>query len=230
MPAPITGESLEFEEETVINYEGGFKTTLFGGDATLNLTGFYAEYENYQLNTFNGISFLVENIDEVISSGFEVDFLAQPVEQIFLQGGYTYANTRYGDDISSTIISSNGQPLNGRRITLAPLHSLTGAMTFTEQLLDTNYDIFMNWNFRYSSDYNTGSDLDPEKVQEDYIIANASIGLLAQDNGLELEAFVRNITDADIIQVAFDTPLQAGSFNAFLTEPRTYGVTLRYRF
>ena len=236
--APITGDSLEFEEETVINYEGGFKTTLFGGNATLNLTGFYAEYDDYQLNTFNGISFVVQNIGEVKSSGFEVDFLAQPIEQIFLQGGYTYANTRYGDNVTqpfldageTPIVSSNGEFLDGRRITLAPLHSLTGAMTFTEQLLDTNYDIFMNWNFRYSSDYNTGSDLDPEKVQEDYIIANASIGLLAQDNGLELEAFVRNITDADVIQVAFDTPLQAGSFNAFLTEPRTYGVTLRYRF
>lgn len=233
VPTLVTGESLEFEEETVINYEGGFKTTLFDGNATLNLSGFYATYDNYQLNTFNGISFLVENIREVKSSGFEVDFLAQPIEQIFLQGGYTYANTRYGDDLGSSIrsvIDGNQVPLDGRRITLAPLHSLTGAMTFTEQLRDTNYDIFMNWNFRYSSDYNTGSDLDPEKVQDNYIIANASIGLLAQDNGLELEAFVRNITDANIIQVAFDTPLQAGSFNAFLTEPRTYGFTVRYRF
>ena len=231
--APVTGDSLEFQEETVINYEAGFKTTLFGGNATLNLTGFYAEYDDYQLNTFNGISFLVENIDEVKSSGFEVDFLAQPIEQIFLQGGYTYANTRYGDDLGSTInsvIDGEEIPLDGRRITLAPLHSLTGAMTFTEQLLDTNYDIFMNWNFRYSSDYNTGSDLDPEKVQDAYVIANASIGLLAQDNGLELEAFVRNVTDADVIQVAFDQPLQAGSFGAFLTEPRTYGITVRYRF
>ncbi len=227
---PVTADQLEFEQETVINYEGGFKTTLFGGDATLNLTGFYAEYEDYQLNTFNGISFIVENIEDVTSSGFEVDFLAQPIEQIFLQGGYTYANTRYGDDINSSIVSSNGQPLNGRRITLAPLHSLTGAMTFTEQLLDTSYDIFMNWNFRYSSDYNTGSDLDPEKKQDDFVVANASIGLTAQENGLELEAFVRNITDADIIQVAFDTPLQSGSFSAFVAEPRTYGVTVRYRF
>ena len=233
VPALVTGASLEFDEETVINYEAGFKTTLFGGNATLNLTGFYAEYDDYQLNTFNGISFLVENIDEVKSSGFEVDFLAQPIEQIFLQGGYTYANTRYGDGLGSSIrsvIDGEEVPLDGRRITLAPLHSLTGAMTFTEQLLDTNYDIFMNWNFRYSSDYNTGSDLDPEKVQDAYVIANASIGLLAQDNGLELEAFVRNVTDADVIQVAFDQPLQEGSFGAFLTEPRTYGITVRYRF
>ena len=229
----VTAEDLEFDEETVINYEAGFKTTLFGGNATLNLTGFYAEYEDYQLNTFNGISFLVENIDEVKSSGFEVDFIAQPMEQIYLQGGYTYANTRYGDDINSSIrsvIDGVMVPLNGRRITLAPLHSLTGAMTYTEQLRNTDYDVFMNWNFRYTSDYNTGSDLDPEKRQDDFWVANASIGLTAQDSGFEIEAFVRNITDTDYFQVAFDTPLQSGSFNAFLAEPRTYGVTARFRF
>ncbi|MEM8770021.1 MAG: TonB-dependent receptor [Pseudomonadota bacterium] len=226
----VTGDSLEFEEETVINYEAGFKTVLLGGNATFNVTGFYAEYEDYQLNTFNGISFLVENIDEVISSGVEVDFIAQPIEQIYFQGGWTYANTRYGDDITSSIISSNGLPLNGRRITLAPLHSVTGAMTVTEQLLDTDYDFFFNWNFRFTTDFNTGSDLDPEKVQEDFFVVNASIGLLAQDNGLEVEAFARNLLDADYFQVAFDTPLQAGSFNAFLGDPRTYGLTVRYRF
>lgn len=229
-PQFVTAESLEFDEETVINYEAGFKTTLFNGDATLNLTGFYAEYEDYQLNTFNGISFLVENIDEVKSSGFEVDFIAQATDEIFLQAGYTYANTRYGDDITSSIVSSNGQPLNGRRITLAPLHSLTAAFTYTEQLWNTGYDVFTNWNIRYSSDYNTGSDLDPEKVQEDYAVLNATLGIRAQDTGLEIEAFARNLTDTDYLQVAFDTPLQGGSFNAFLAEPRTYGITARFRF
>ncbi len=238
MPVAITGPSLEFEEETVINYEAGFKTSLFNGNATLNLTGFYAEYEDYQLNTFNGISFVVQNVAEVKSSGFEVDFLAQPIKQIFLQGGVTYADTEYGDDISAVILaaggtpitSSNGETLDGRQITLSPRWSATGAMTFTEQLWDTKYDIFMNWNFRYSSDYNTGSDLDPEKQQDDFIVANASIGLTTEDSGFELEAFVRNITNADLLQVAFDAPLQGGSFDAFLAEPRTYGITARVRF
>lgn len=234
---PITGDSLEFEEETVINYEAGFKTTFLGGNATFNATGFYATYDDYQLNTFNGINFVVENVEEVKSSGFELDFLARPVDGLFLQGGYTYANTRYGDDITSDLTSSNGQRLAGRRITLAPLHSITGAATVTQPLRDTDYEFFMNWNFRYSSDYNTGSDLDPEKVQDDFFIANASIGLTAMDErGVEIEAFVRNITNADILQVAFDTPIQTlsgfpqGTFSGFLGEPRTYGITARVKF
>ncbi len=238
MPVSITGPSLEFDAETVLNYEAGLKTTLFDGNATLNLTGFHAEFDDYQLNTFNGINFVVQNIAKVKSTGFEADFLAQPVEQIFLQGGLTYANTRYGDNISAPIIaaggipitSSNGMTLDGRQITLAPKWAATGAMTFTEQLGDLNYDIFMNWNFRYSSEYNTGSDLDPQKQQGSYITANASIGLLAHDTGLEVEAFVRNLTNANVLQVGFDAPIQSGSYDAFLTDPRTYGITARFRF
>ncbi len=230
-PTTITGDSLEFEEESVINYEGGFKTTLLDGNATFNITGFYADYTDYQLNTFNGISFIVENIDTVKSSGFEADFLAQPIEQIFFQGGVTYANTRYGDDITSTLTNStNGETLAGKQITLAPKFSATGAVTYTEQLFDTSYDFFMNWNFRYSSEYNTGSDLDPNKVQDGFVVANASIGIVSQESGLEIEGFVRNIADTDIFQVAFNAPFQGGSFNAFLAEPRTYGITARYRF
>ncbi|WP_425410546.1 TonB-dependent receptor [Hyphococcus sp.] len=238
MPTSITGPSLEFDEETVINYEAGFKSTLLNGDATFNVTGFYAEYDDYQLNTFNGISFVVQNIAKVKSSGFEADFLAQATEQIFLQGGVTYANTRYGDNVSAPIIAAGGTPitssdgrlLDGRQITLAPKWSATAAMTFQEQLWDTNWDIFMNWNARYSSEYNTGSDLDPQKTQDAFIIANASIGIVTQETGFELEAFVRNLTDADIYQVAFDAPLQSGSYDAFLTQPRTYGITARFRF
>lgn len=225
-----TAPDLEFEEETVLSYEAGFKTTLFDGNATLNITGFHSNFEDYQLNTFNGISFVVRNVEEVKSTGFEVDFLARPTDQLFLQGGMTYANTRYDDDITTDIFSSDGRPLNGRQITLAPKWAMTGAMTYQEQLWDWNYDVFFSWNFRYTSSYNTGSDLDPEKLQEAYVVANASIGLLAHDSGLELEAFVRNITNTDYMQVAFDSPLQSGGFSAFLGDPRTYGATVRFRF
>ena len=96
------------------------RRSLFGGLARLDAVGFYADFEDYQLNTFNGISFVVENIQEVISSGFEIDLAADVSEQITLTGAITRANTRYGDDIVSAVRSSNGLPLNGRQITLAP--------------------------------------------------------------------------------------------------------------
>ena len=99
---------------------------------------------------------------------------------------------------------------------------------FREEVLGGR-EFYMNWAARYASSFNTGSDLDPEKQQNPFVVVNAAMGIAAA-RGVEFEVFARNLTDAEIIQVAFDAPLQAGSFGAFLAEPRTYGVTARVRF
>ena len=79
------------------------------------------------------------------------------------------------------------------------------------------------------SEQNTGSDLDPEKVQDAYAIFNGRVGIGAEDESWSLELWGRNLLDEEYIQVGFDGPFQSGSFNAFLGQPRTYGLTLRAR-
>ena len=76
------------------------------------------------------------------------------------------------------------------------------------------------------SDYNTGSDLDPEKLQDAYTVVNARFGIGASNRRWSVEAWALNLTDEDYMQVGFDAPLQTGSWNAFLGAPRTYGMTL----
>ena len=92
---------------------------------------------------------------------------------------------------------------------------------------------------KYVSEYNTGSDLDPEKMQGAYTVANARFGIGAQDQRWMLEFWGTNITDEEYVQVGFDGPLQNVSpapnnpfntFNAFLGAPRMYGMTLRVRY
>ncbi|MEL7029409.1 MAG: TonB-dependent receptor, partial [Pseudomonadota bacterium] len=88
---------LEFGEETVDAFEIGFKTTWFDGMANVNVAIFHSEFDDYQLNTFNGLNFVVENIEEVKSTGVELDVLSAPIEGLLLQGGVTYADTRFGE-------------------------------------------------------------------------------------------------------------------------------------
>lgn len=226
-----TADQLEFAEEITNSIEGGFKTTWFNGNMTANITGFRMNIDDYQLNTFNGINFVVENINKVKSTGAEFDLLASPSDKIFLQGGVTYADTRYTDNTGSSIVNgTNGRTLDGQRITLAPLWSASGAVTYTDQIPNTNYEFWTSLNGRYSSSYNTGSDLDPNKEQGDFVVFNSSIGLRTLGKGIEVEAFVHNLFDTQITQVAFNQPLQNGTFGVFLADPRTYGITLRARF
>nr|WP_222872465.1 TonB-dependent receptor [Hankyongella ginsenosidimutans] len=103
----------------------------------------------------------------------------------------------------------------------------------------------LNLNLRYSSKYNTGSDLDPEKTQLGFVVVNLRAGVSDPDGKWALEFFAQNLFNKNYTQVAFDAPFQAPggntlgnpfvttsnqTFNAFLGEPRTFGVTLKGRF
>ncbi|NBW14554.1 MAG: TonB-dependent receptor, partial [Caulobacteraceae bacterium] len=79
---------------------------------------------------------------------------------------------------------------------------------------------------KYSSAYNTGSDLAPEKVQGAFWLANGSVGL-DSENGWSVELWGRNLFDEQYSQVAFGAPFQTGTIGAFLGAPRMVGVTLR---
>ena len=82
---------------------------------------------------------------------------------------------------------------------------------------------------KYSSSYNTGSDLDPLKIQTGFALVNARLGLGAADGRWRVELWAQNLFDQRYYQVAFGAPFQTGTIGAFLGPPRTLGATLRVR-
>ena len=223
-------EDLEIENETVNAYEVGFKTQWLDDLITANVALYIQEFDNFQLNTFNGVSFVAENLSEVTSKGFEVELGSEPIDGLQLQGGLTYNYARIGDDVVSTVFSSNGRPLAGRRLPLSPLWVVTGSATYEREIPALNKVGFVHVDFRHDSGANTGSDLDPQKEQDDYIVFNGSMGLFSLESGWEAEIWAKNMFDRDYAQVIIDSPLQAGSWDVFLAEPRTFGGTVRWRF
>ena len=233
-----TDADSSFPAETINSWEAGFKSQLFGNVLLLNGTAFYQVIEDFQLNTFNGLAFVVESVDESESVGVELDLAyATPIPGLDLSAGYAYVNAEYTD-------VNTGDPLvdaiEGRNYSLSPEHFITGQMIYSRPLWG---DVWGNFSLdgRWVSDYNTGSDLDPEKEQEAFALFNARLGLEHESNGLSLELWARNLTNETYAQVAFDqfaqgrragqgTSLDArssASYAAFLGAPRTWGVTLR---
>src|SRR3546814_112396 len=90
-----------FGGEFVDSYELGAKTTWADGSLLLNATLFHQTYEDFQLNSFLGTSFVVRSIPEVVSKGLDAEILWQPraVQGLMLQGGFMYADTTFGDNI-----------------------------------------------------------------------------------------------------------------------------------
>ncbi len=218
-----------FAPETVDSFEIGIKTEWFNDSLLANFYLFRSDFENYQLNTFNGLSFFVTSIDGASTQGAELELLWFPetMEGLTLQGDITYADAAY-DEFAPTG-TADVDVLSGRNFSLSPEWYASGSVTY-----EGNFENGMTWlahlDGRWMSEQNTGSDLDPQKVQEAYAIFNGRVGIGSEDESWSLELLGRNLFDEYYIQVGFDGPVKSGSLNAFLGQPRTYGLTLRARY
>jgi iron complex outermembrane recepter protein len=262
---------LQFDEETVNAYEIGAKYSTRGFSA--NLAMFWQEFSNFQLNTFNGTVYLVQNINGcktdlagadrdtsattgtcaanqikpgVTSKGVELELSMRPTRTITFNAGVTYADTRYADNL---VGSKTGVPLDpalrllpGQNMSNAPQWVATSSLAWTPSIGDKLRGLFYV-DARLADDYNTGSDLFPQKAQDSFVVVNGRVGIGSQDQLWSLEFWAQNLTNTNYMQVGFSSPFQAVSttptagypggsqiFSAYLSEPRTYGVTLRSRF
>ena len=223
--APVADTS--FPGEFVDSYELGAKTTWMDGNMLLNATLFHQEFTGFQLNSFLGTSYVVRSIPEVISMGVDAEILWQTgIKGLMVQGGVTYADTRYGDDL---LPDADLFLLPGNRISFAPLWSGSASATYEWDMGSEHIGRF-NLGAKYLSEHNTGSDLDPQKIQSAYTLVNARVAIGAKNKRWMLELWGQNLTDETYAQVGFDAPLQTGSWNAFLGAPRMYGMTLRMQY
>jgi iron complex outermembrane recepter protein len=242
-PGIVPVNDTSFPGEFVNSFELGAKTTWAGGNLLMNATLFHQTYEDFQLNSFLGTSFVVRSIPEVISQGIDTEVLWQPaaVPGLMLQGGLMYADTRYDESIPGADFAFPGQlyKLPGSRVSFAPYWSGSASATYEWDMANNLVGRF-NVGAKYMSDFNTGSDLDAEKHQDAYTVVNARVGFGARDNRWMVELWGLNVFDEEYVQVGFDGPLQAvgspspgdplNTYNAFLGAPATYGVTFRFSY
>ncbi|UZW54592.1 TonB-dependent receptor [Sphingobium sp. JS3065] len=264
--------SLRFAAEKVDAFEIGLKYNQPKWSA--NIAAFRQEFKNFQLNTFNGTSFVVQNINGcdsaltaartcdsgdvgpgLISQGVELELSATPVRNVRFAGGFTYARAKFANRL---VGSGNGAvPLDPALFLLpgsinsqAPEVVTTVSASWTPPLGSSGLTALFYVDGRMSSDFNTGSDLFPEKRQDGYALFNARIGIRGPQQRWAVEFWGQNIFNQDYTQVAFSSPLQSSSpdqstigqfgrpgnvmanqlISAYLAEPRTYGITLRGSF
>jgi outer membrane receptor protein involved in Fe transport len=281
--------NLQFDPELVDSYELGAKFS--NGPFGLSVSAFRSDFSSFQLNTFNGTVFLVQNVngcdnlvggpnadtDQNLSAagtnfnaapnttgscaagditygvrtqGLELEASLTPARNFRMAAGLTYAKTTYRDDLIGT---KNGAPLDsalrklpGDNLSNAPELVATSSVTWTPDIGSNGMSGLVYIDGRMTSDYNTGSDLFPQKEQDGFAVFNARIGLRGPDEAWGIELWGQNIFNQDYAQVAFNSPFQAGQssapfvdpqypggrqiFSQFLAEPRTYGITLRGKF
>jgi outer membrane receptor protein involved in Fe transport len=247
-----------FPSELVDSYEAGFKATLFNRTVLLNATYFDQKVTDFQLNTFLGTAFVVESIPELKTRGVDADFLwFTPIQGLSLSSGVTYTDAEYGNFVAADLANPANFPqlslLPGRTPAFAPEWSATGSVNY-DRSIGHGLRVGASLSAKYSSEYNTGSDLLPYKQQDALTLVNGRITFGSEDDRWVFEVWGQNLTDKEYIQVGYAAPLQgtafqssvqttgayAGTFynpaldtatyDAYLGQPRTYGVTFKVKY
>lgn len=250
---PLNGRpeatDLQFGSETVDAYEIGLKWD--GRMIDVNAALFYQNFNNFQINVFNGINFEVTNLQAckddlngadqdnsaatgacapdrlkpgVVTKGAELEVFAYPADDVQLSTGFTYLDAKYQRNLAGT----EGRPLipnlfqfPGRR-TFSSEYSVTGAMTWTPPLSDTLSGL-VHIDFRYMSDINTGGDADFEKIQDGYGIINGRIGVYGEDKRWGIELWGQNLLNTKYQTTASDAPSQGSGTYRAVAAPASSG-------
>ena len=225
-------DDLGFNPEFTDSYEVGLKSTLFGGSTTFNVTGFFQQISDYQLNAFNGFNYITRNVPDVISQGVEIEMATNPIEGLNINGGVTYTDAYY----DSTVVFNSLDPVpntvtSGDPLSFAPEWVVTGAIAYRVPL-SGNIGALFYLDGRWNSEYRTQTlsrNADGATDNESFAIFNGRIGIGPQNERWSLELFGQNLTDEFYYVGAFAPPLQ-NSRVIFPNEPRTYGVSLRLQY
>jgi iron complex outermembrane recepter protein len=227
---------LKFAPETVKSFEAGIKWDGPGID--VGLTAYRQAFNNFQLNTFNGVSFIVETVQScstslggrdkdviegnsacaagdvrsgVISQGIELETSFRPARNLQMNAAVTYNDTFYRNNLTG--FGGRSFPgalfqLPGNKLSNAPSYIVTGGAGWSPDIGSNGMKGLVYVDFRYQSETNTGSDLDLEKVTPGFFLLNARLGLYGEGKKWGIELWSQNLLNKDYVQIVADAPLQ----------------------
>jgi len=243
--ATVNSGQYVLEPEKVRNYEAGLRSTALDRRLTLNLTVFHTEFRNFQAQTFNALttSFALSNAGKLRSRGAELETQFAAGQGLRLSANLAYADTDVQDFApacypgQTAVLGCVGgrQEVSGSPLPNAPRWSYTLAASYNRALDNAPFDLTADVSYSYrSSVFFTFRD--PNAVQPEYGLLNASLGLVAKDGRWEVTAFARNLLDKHFVSGIgtgfLDTSAAGAGYTQTLTPDafRRVGVEVRAHF
>ncbi len=214
-------EGIPFKPEVLNSYEVGVKSNL-GDSTTLNVSGFYYKYDDYQAFAQVGPVQSVINLDAT-AKGIEAELNTRPVTGLTLQLGASLLDSKVKNILLPDLVTVVN-------------HDLPQAPKFSGSAL-ARYDFpmgtgtgLLQFDAQYSGDFCFTVLCAPVEEEKAYTVANARVGYAASGGRWEVAAFANNLFEEKYRVYAFDSSLFAGVVAGVYAKPRTYGVTATYRF
>ena len=215
----IDPATMPFGKEALINYEGGFKTTLAGGRINFNGTLFHYVYKGYQAFVFDSDANIVANHPARIT-GLELELNAHPTRSFTLNPWVTHLFKAKVYDITLPF----GRTTD-RRMPQAPAWSAGLSASFEQPIGAGVLTLWTSWKYdgaQYFSPFNA-----PIEYERPRILGDVRISYGA--GKWEGAVFVNNVTNRAYRVYAFDRSLADGGSDNIYAPPRWWGASLSYR-
>ena len=223
------GCGASYGSEKLTAYEIGSKNRF--GDWTVNLAGFYYDYEDLQVEQLVGFGFVLENAPKarIYGAEAEVAFSSGPVS---LNANTAWMNARYGEGFLNLDILNAGaglQNTDGNPLSNAPDFSFNfGGAIETDPVIAGGRLTFRG-DLAYKSRIFFREFGNVADSQGAYILADASVTWRNADENFSVRVYGRNLTGEDYIQALAQSSATGTRFGTW-GAPRQFGIELGLDF
>lgn len=219
-------------QESLTAYEAGFKLGLF--DRTLQLNGavFYYDYRDKQfrgriVDPVIGPQSALINVPKSRVAGAEIQATLRPIAGLTLNTGVTYIGTKILGDFVNYDALARRVLLSGEAFPLTPDWQVTSDIDYQFSVNDT-LNGFLGGGVTYQGSTNGGLGNLPQFAIGSYTLIDLRAGVALKDDRWRLTAYVKNLTDKYYATLVSQPGPDAAI--RFTGQPRTYGLTLSYRY
>lgn len=210
-----------YDEEELMSYELGLKTTFWDNRANFNGAIFYYDYSDYHALSFEGVGSFLTNRDAKLWGG-EFDLTVKPTEGLTLALNAGVLESELYD-----VPDLNGN-LGDWEMPIAPSYTVSGSINYEFYVGENILGLQLDGRGRDSF---TNDPVDnPASVVGSYAVANARAYLLDADDKWEVSVSVQNLTDKEydtsIFIISGLGPMRYGFFGP----PRWWSADVTYRF
>jgi len=213
-------EDLAFDPEHVINYEAGLKTAFFDNRLIVNAAIFHLDIKDKQVVEWpagqSPTTRQVTNAADASSEGLELEIKARPMRGLDLFAGVGYTKSKF-DHWIADLSTGSTYDYKDKYLPNVPRYTYNAGVQYRNQ-----WGIFMRADVLGTGKLYTDSE-NTQKVNG-YETVNVKLGF--EKESYDLSLWCKNIIDEEYVVSRvnyFGSLVQDGA-------PRSFGVTLTYRF
>ena len=212
-----------FEPEFVEVLEFGLKASLLDGLMRLNAAVFTTDYEDLQVQVFNSVAPVTENIGEASIDGAELELQVAPGEGWLVEASFAYLDAQYDEiDTGITLI---GEDFEFERV---PEFAASVGLSKEFQLADVGVFVTrVDWSYRsetFNDAFNT-----PLLETDAFDLVDASVRWSNPQGDWSVILSGRNLTDEEyLVTGVFGTAFQA--FEGAFDRGRQWQLEVRKSF